>query len=188
MRHALAYILSLEVAMVNKVYHPLNINRRFIGRSLQHVRLMVEVAVTFRIYKRYATTGILTILQRLDMRDATAMTTQAAHGKHTLVEHTVEFLAKQFSMKNHIVLYTIFINIHGKARRAFGAVHLRVPHVAHDMEESGWVLGAGCWVLGIVFSQPVDKAVKAMPRVYLGYGDDMDVRAITLGRDRVLRL
>ena len=59
----------------HEVNNLLYVYRRFVGRSLQDIWLMFEVAILLAIDKRYATGGIFTILQGFDDGDARTMTT-----------------------------------------------------------------------------------------------------------------
>lgn len=103
----MAYLRRLHGEMLHEVDNLLNINRRLVGRGLQYVWLTVEVAILLTIYERYATGGVLTILERLDDGDTRAVTAKRPDGKLTLVEDTVELFAKQLSMEYHPVVKMI---------------------------------------------------------------------------------
>ena len=79
--------------LLSKLFHEINnaldINGRFISRCLQHIGLMIKIAVLFAIDKWYAAGSIFAVLQRFDHSNATTMATQRTNGKLALIEHIV---------------------------------------------------------------------------------------------------
>ena len=89
--------------MVYKVQNPLNINRRFVGRRFQYIRLIVEIAVLLTINERDSSCSILTILQRLYDCYPIPVSSQTAYGKDTLIEQVIQRLTKHLAMQNYFV-------------------------------------------------------------------------------------
>ena len=134
MLHRLANLLGSHRQLPLEGYDAGHVDRRLVGRHLQHIGLMVEVAVVLRIDEGQATTGILAVLQRLDVADAATMASQAAYGKRAAGEHLVEFITEELSVEDDLVLDAIFLNQFVEAWGMLVIMHLRVPHAANDVE------------------------------------------------------
>ena len=131
MLYGLANIFRLHSKSVYEVDDTPNVDGRFICRGLHDVRLSIEVGVLLTIYKRYASAGIFTVLQCLDLADATAMSSKASHGKGTLGEHLVQILAKELSMEDDMGLNVILVNDAGELLHEFR------PHPTDKVEKHG---------------------------------------------------
>ena len=158
----LAHVFSLYPIIVYEVDNGLHIYGRLIGRGFNYIWLRVEVAVVFRINKRYATGCILSVLECLDVGNATAVTPQTAYSKHALIEHCIEVSTKQTAMINHIVGDAIEVGGLSNGEIAIaGCAAVVLP--AYHMQ----IYLASIRIAAVVLSHASHQAVEAMPVMYL---------------------
>ena len=119
---------------VNKVKYLLNIDWRLIRHGFYNIRLVVEVAILFGINKWDTASSILTVLEGLNHRDATAMTGQTANGEATLVEYFIQLFAKQLTMEDHMLLQAILVYQRLYAWVITTAIQVEWIYTSHNME------------------------------------------------------
>ena len=98
------------------------------------------------------------------------MTTKTANGKHALIEHLIEFVAKKFAVIYHIFLYAIFschlldrkITIAGRSTVIFPTDNMKIHFSAIQ-------------IAFVILSKARNKSVEAMPIMNFRYGNKMNV-------------
>ena len=96
------------------------------------------------------------------------MTPQTANGETALIEDSVKFFAKQLTMEDHLILYTITLN---DGLEAFHlpriSIHIKRMHTSNHMEEHlTWIRS-----VFIILPKSCHQTVKAMPDMNLGHSN-----------------
>ena len=105
------------------------------------------------------------------------MTCQATNGKAALIKHPVKLLAKQLTMEDDFILYTILFNNRPERGRTLSITfHIKRVNTSNNMEEHFPGIGR----VFVIFTQASHQPVIAMPDVHLSHSYQVNLIALRL--------
>ena len=170
MFHGPSDVSGIDVTSVNIINYLFYIDWRFIGWSFDDIWHILEVGVILRVDKRYAPCGIFTVFQCFYLSYAAPVATKTAYGKHALVEHLVELIAKKFSVIYDIFLYAIF-SCHLLDRKITITCGSTIVFPTDNMK----IHLSAIRIAFVILSKARNKSVETMPIMNFRYGNKMNV-------------